>query len=185
MGHPGEGYRNQAYRYVVDEVMPDGRVCVRTLGWTSSTKGSLKELDSPRMGWSNPRYQEIPESQRAAELDRPTRWLLSDLTVALPEWTPTLATVRASPRPIQEIVKSQFAAAVAATAPLANDDDADFGALFEEESVCAEADEPRLDQPGALERADADEPQQATAPAVSTDRPETDTAEDDDDGWSI
>lgn len=141
MGHPGEGYKNQAYRYVVDEVMPDGRVCVRTLGWSSGTKGSLKELDSPRMGWSNPRYQEIPADQRAAELDRPTRWLLSDLTVALPEWTPTLATVRASPKPMQEIVRSQLAAAVADTAmtpsvespPLANDDEPDFGPILEGE----------------------------------------------------
>lgn len=38
--------------------------------------------------------------------------------------------------------------------------------------ACAEAGEPRIDQPSALKRADADEPSQTAVPAMSPDRPE-------------
>lgn len=139
MGHPGEGYKNQQYRYVVDETMTDGRVCVRTLGWTNSTKGTLKDLNSQE-GWANARYEEIAD--RSAELDRPTRWLASDMT-PLPEYVPAPPEIVKAKAPVTQIVRSQFSAAVAATAPkeAVTEDDADFGALFEEEPELPSTDE--------------------------------------------
>lgn len=84
MSHPGIGYSNQKFRYVVDETMEDGTVCARTLGWTNDSKPTLKDLNK-RSDWANARYEEIED--RAGELDRPTRWRLSDMT-PLPEYVP-------------------------------------------------------------------------------------------------
>lgn len=132
---PGLGYKGQAFRYVVDETLEDGRVCVRTLGWSNSDKGSLKELDT-REGWANARWQAIPEGEREDEIDRPTRWLASDMT-PLPEYVPAPASVIKAASPISEIVRQNLEAAAAVQAspgpgPVhkehpAQDDDADFG----------------------------------------------------------
>lgn len=82
------GYQpGMGFRYVVDETMDDGRIVIRTLGWSHKDKGSLKELNE-RHNWQNARYQEIPERERDAEATRPTRWYLHEADgqmIPLPE----------------------------------------------------------------------------------------------------
>lgn len=90
------GYQSgMAYRYVVDETMEDGRVVIRTLGWSHKTKGSLKELNE-RHNWQNARYQEIPERERDAEATRPTRWYLQSDGVMVPLPEPEIRDIGAS-----------------------------------------------------------------------------------------
>lgn len=106
------GYQHgMAYRFVVDETSDEGVTCVRTLGWSHKTKGSLKELNE-RHNWQNARYQEIPESERAAEATRPTRWYLQPdgVMVPLPEWVPGILDAPA----VQNLVRDQLNASLEA-----------------------------------------------------------------------
>lgn len=157
------GYQaGMPYRYVVTETMEDGTVCVLTLGWSRSTKGSLKELNA-RDDWSDARYQEIHDPSQ--EYDRPTRWLLDGSAPLPPEkqWRAPSA---------KDIVREQLKGTLE-KAFVAQDYIVDRSHPLTDESCAIADDEPDF---AAIED---DEPDFGTAEEM------IETDDDEEDGWSI